>query len=344
MIFDICLNKGGFIMVEWWGEHDGIDFPHVVMSQQFEREHLERLFKLIRLLKENVPMGYMVDWLRGCNVAAMFWEPSTRTRLSFESAINRLGGHKVSSENAGDYSSTVKGETLPDTIGTILKFANIVVMRHKQEGAGHIAARRANKEALPYAIINGGDGKGQHPTQALLDLYTLFEKFGRIDGLKIAMVGDLLRGRTVRSLSYMLSKFRNVEIILVSSKYSRMNDDVKEHLTEQKVRWSEKDNLIDVVGSVDAYYMTREQLERENNPIKKWLMRRASLKLMMTWEVADKMKGDSIILHPLPRNKEIAVEVDDNVRAYYFPEVENGLYTRMALMAIIWSYLKPRLG
>lgn len=326
--------------IKWWGEHEGIGFPHVVASQQFSREQLERLFALTTILKEKVPKGTAVNWLTGCNCANLFYEPSTRTRGSFETAENRLGATKVSSENASEFSSAVKGESLGDTGNTWSKMADIIIMRHKQEGAALKVARRVNREKNPPAVINGGDGKGQHPTQALLDFYTIFKRFGMIDGLKIAMVGDLKRGRTVRSLAYMLSKYKDIEIVFVSSRSSRMGQDVKDHLTEHGVNWSESSDLIEVVRRVDVVYMTRPQLEREWNPFKRWFMKRAYRKLMMTLAIAEQMPRDSIILHPLPRNEEIAEEVDDNERAWYFIQVENGVYVRMALLLIIFNESK----
>jgi aspartate carbamoyltransferase catalytic subunit len=327
-------------MVKWWGDYEGVGYPHVVASQQFSRSQLEMFFKLTRILKEQVPRRIVVDWLKGCNCANLFYEPSTRTRGSFETAENRLGATKISSENASEFSSAVKGESLGDTGSTWAQMADVIVMRHKQEGAAHEVARRMLKYGYPLAVINGGDGKGQHPTQALLDLYTIFERFGRIDGLSIAMVGDLLRGRTVRSLAYMLSKFEGVKIFFVSSNFSRMGQDVKDHLSEHSVKWSETEDLLAAANFGNVVYMTRPQLEREWNPINRWLMRRANEKLMMTLQIAEEMPGDSIILHPLPRNVEIAEEVDLNERAWYFRQVENGVYIRMALLLAIFNSSK----
>lgn len=325
-------------MVQWWGEYEGIGYPHVVASQQFSREQLERLFVLAALLKKQVPKRTVVDWLKGCNCANLFYEPSTRTRGSFETAQNRLGATKVSSENASEFSSVVKGESLGDTGITWAQMAEIIVMRHKKEGAALEVARRMIKYGYPLAVINGGDGKGQHPTQALLDLFTIFERFGRIDDLTIAMVGDLARGRTVRSLSYMLSKYKVKGIKFVSSQSSCMGQDIKDHLDEHGVKWSESFDLRVAAHESDVVYMTRPQLEREWNPINRWLMRRANRQLMMTLQVAEQMPGDSIILHPLPRNEEIPEAVDADKRALYFRrQIENGVYVRMALLLAIFN-------
>jgi aspartate carbamoyltransferase catalytic subunit len=323
--------------IEWWGDYDGIGFPHVVASQQFSREQLERLFDLTAILKSRILKGTVVDWLKGCSCANLFYESSTRTRGSFETAQNRLGAMKISSENASQFSSAVKGESLGDTGLTWAKMAEVIVLRHKSEGAAREIASRVNRLKNPPAIINGGDGKGQHPTQALLDIFTMFERFGRIDGLKILMVGDLARGRTVRSGAYMLAKYKPEEIKFVSSRTSRMGQDIKDHLDEYGIKWSESFDLLEAARDADVVYMTRPQLEREWNPYKRWAMIRANKKLMMTLNIAEQMPGDSIILHPLPRNEEIAEEVDDNERAWYFHQVENGVYMRMALLLIIFN-------
>jgi aspartate carbamoyltransferase catalytic subunit len=321
----------------WWGSHEGVDFPHVVFSQQFSRENLDKIFELAMLLKLYVPKRKRVDWLAGCNCANLFYEPSTRTRGSFETAENRLGAVKVSSENASEFSSAVKGESLGDTGSTWAQMADVIVMRHKIEGAAKTVALRVNREENPPAVINGGDGKGQHPTQALLDLYTMYERFGRVDQLKVVMAGDLENGRTVRSGAFLLAKYDGVEITFVSSPFSRMRQDIKDHLTEHGVKWSETDDLLEAAKWADAVYMTRPQLERVWNPLKRWLMRRANAKLMMTLSIAEQMSGDSIIMHPLPRNVEIPEEVDANERAWYFLQVENGVYIRMALLLIIFN-------
>jgi len=318
-------------MVEWWNEHDGIKFPNVVMAQQFSREQLERIFSLSAILKQSVYKGKMVEWLYGNIVLTLFYEPSTRTRLSHEVAALRLGARVISSENAAEFSSAIKGETLEDTIRICSAMADLIVIRHKETGS----AKKAANVFKNSPIINGGDGKGQHPTQALLDTFTIQEHFGHVDGLKVAMVGDLKRGRTVRSLSYMLSKFEGVEIFFVAPQVAQMNQDIKEHLTENNIPWEEMDNLIDVARFADVVYMTRYQLERAESAEERMALEAASKNHIMNKFVANSMPEKSIIMHPLPRIEEIRWSVDQNLRARYFEEAENGIYVRMALLLAI---------
>jgi aspartate carbamoyltransferase catalytic subunit len=236
---------------KWWGEDEGVKFPHVVMSQQFNREQLEKLFNLATILKKEVPQGARVDWLVGKIIATLFYEPSTRTRFSFEAAALRLGAGVISSENAKEFSSAIKGEVLQDTIEIMSKNADAIIMRHPETGSAKVAAMV--RGASP--VINGGDGKGQHPTQALLDIFTIREHFGSVDNLRVAMIGDLKHGRTVRSLAYMLSKFKNVKITFVAPEIVQMGSDIKKHLTENKVFWQEEGNLIKAARKSDVVYM-----------------------------------------------------------------------------------------
>ncbi len=324
--------------IKWWGEHDGVDFPHVVMSQQFSRKQLERLFKLTSILKSDLGKAKRIDWLYNYLICTLFYESSTRTRFSFETAAFRLGAGVISSENAAQFSSAIKGETLEDTIRIISDKADLIVLRHKETGA----AARAAKVTNCVPIINGGDGKGQHPTQALLDVFTIYEHFGRIDGLKIAMVGDLKRGRTVRSLTYMLSKFSGVEIIFVAPKCAQMGQDIKDHLTENKIKWSESEDLQEVARIADVVDMTRYQLERADSTEEREEMEEASKTHIMNRTIANSMPENSIIIHPLPRREEIRWSVDTNPRARYFQQAANGDYLRMALLLAILNLSKAQ--
>jgi len=327
---------------KWWGDYEGVGFPNLVASQQFDKEHLLTLFQLSKVLKRNVPKGTRQDWLKGCTCLNLFSEPSTRTRGSNEMSEGRLGAAKISFDN-DQFSSAVKGESKTDAgLAWHAMEVDIIVMRHKDENAALDVARCLSHEENPPAVINGGDGKGQHPTQALLDLFTIFERFEKIDNLTIAMVGDLLRGRTVRSLAYMLSKFTGVKIIFVSSRFSKMGQDVKDYLNEHGVIWSETENLVEAARQSDVVYMTRPQLERERNLIKRWLMRRANRNLTMTKIIAEQMPMSSIIMHPFPRNEEIETDVDSNERAWYFWQMRNGVYIRMAIMLIIGNPTKAK--
>jgi aspartate carbamoyltransferase catalytic subunit len=261
-------------------------------------------------------------------MGTLFYEPSTRTRFSFETAMHRLGGHVISTENAGEFSSAAKGETLEDTIRMLNGYADVIVIRHKEVGS---AKRAAAASRVP--VINAGDGAGQHPTQALLDLYTIRKEIGAIDGLRIAMVGDLAQGRTVRSLTYLLSKFKNVTIYFVAPPLLKMKEDILEHLREHSVPYIEGTDLDKVLPEVDVVYQTRIQKERFGDRIADYEKCRGIY--IIDQESLRLMKPESIIMHPLPRLEEIAMEVDQDSRAAYFRQAQNGLYVRMALLTMV---------
>src|ERR1700716_4528574 len=225
----------------------GSRLRHVVESQQFSRPLLEELLDRADAMKKQPHLfsGRLV----GRVMAALFYEPSTRTRLSFEAAMLRLGGQTMGRDNAGEFSSAAKGETLEDTIRIVSGYADAIVLRHNEEGA---AKRAAAVSSVP--VINAGDGPGQHPTQALLDLYTIKKELGRVDGLRIAMVGDLANGRTVRSLSYLLSKFDGVELVFVAPPAVAMGRDMKTHLDEKGTSYRETEDLEAVLPEVDVVY------------------------------------------------------------------------------------------
>jgi aspartate carbamoyltransferase catalytic subunit len=260
-------------------------------------------------------------------MASLFYEPSTRTRFSFESAMLRLGGSVITTENAREFSSAAKGESLADSTRIMNGYADVIVMRHNEAGS---AARAAEISDIP--VINAGDGAGQHPTQALLDLYTIVDAFNGVDNLKIAMVGDLRYGRTVRSLSYLLTKYANVEIVFVSPAVCRMEGDIKAYLDRNNLLWREETDLNAVASEVDCIYMTRIQKERFHSP-DDYL--EAAGKYILTPERVEAMKPDAIIMHPLPRVDEIPKAVDDDPRARYFQQAQNGLYIRMALLVLL---------
>src|SRR5438093_4623888 len=228
---------------------------HVVESQQFSRALLEELFTRADEIKRE-PHRF-IGRLAGQVMAALFYEPSTRTRLSFEAAMLRLGGQTMGTDNAREFSSAAKGETLEDTVRIVSGYADVIVLRHNEEGA---AKRAAAVSTVP--VINAGDGPGQHPTQALLDLYTIRAELSKIDGVSVAMVGDLANGRTARSLAYLLSKFRDVTVWFVAPPQVAMGDDIKAHLDEHGVRWHETRDLEEVLPVADVVYQTRIQKER----------------------------------------------------------------------------------
>jgi aspartate carbamoyltransferase catalytic subunit len=300
----------------------GSRLRHVIESQQFSRSLLEELFARSDEIKRE-PHKFM-GRLNGQVMAALFYEPSTRTRLSFEAAMLRLGGQTMGTDNAREFSSAAKGETLEDSIRIVGGYADVIVIRHNEEGA---AKRAASVSSVP--IINAGDGPGQHPTQALLDIYTIKDELNRVDGIKVAMVGDLANGRTVRSLTYLLSKFKDIKIWFVAPPAVAMRDDLKTHLDEHHVSWVETEDLESVLPEVDVVYMTRIQKERFANPdaynAVKGIYRIDARSL-------DLMRKYAIVMHPLPRIDEIAPEVDEDPRAAYFRQARNGLPVRMALL------------
>ena len=298
---------------------------HIVESQQFDKEFLADLFQRAEYFSTH---GKITD-LAGHTLASLFYEPSTRTRFSFEAAMYRLGGNVITTENAREFSSLAKGESLEDTIRIISGYVDVIVMRHNEIGA---AKRAAEISTVP--IINGGDGAGQHPTQALLDLYTLHQKFGRLEGLKVAMVGDLRYGRTVRSLTYLLAKYDGVELIFVAPPVSRMHDDIKDYLDRVGVTWREEEDLEAVLPKVHSVYMTRIQKERFLDQAE---FEQASNAYRLTPENLATMAPGAALLHPLPRLDEIDPAVDGDPRALYFQQARNGLWIRMAIIQYLLS-------
>jgi len=304
-------------------------YTHITHSQQFTPDFLFELFTLTDDIRSN-PEKYN-DVLRGKIVATLFYEPSTRTRFSFESATYRLGGEVITTENAQEFSSATKGETIEDSIRVISAYADFIVMRHFEEDS----SKRAMSTAK-VPIINAGSGKSQHPTQALLDVYTIWKEVGKLENIHVAVVGDLLRGRTCDSLVYLLSKFKGTHFSFVSPENCNVKESLKEHLNESGSTYKELDDMNDCISEVDALYMTRIQKERFHNTEE---YEAAKGKFILTNGDAEKMKDSAIIMHPLPRVDEIDVAVDRNKRARYFEQAENGLWVRMALLVLLNSNL-----
>src|SRR3989344_3618408 len=228
---------------------------HIIESQQFDKKFINKIFSIADRLEKK-----SYNSLKGKIMASLFYEPSTRTRFSFESAMLKLGGSVITTENADKFSSAAKGETLEDSIRVVNNYADVIVLRHYENGASERAARVSR---IP--IINAGDGTGQHPTQALLDLYTIKKEMKKIDGTSIAMVGDLKHGRTIRSLSYLLGKYKNIKIYFVSLKDLRVKDDIKSYLKKHRIYYKEIEDLRSVIGKIDVLYQTRIQKERFKN-------------------------------------------------------------------------------
>ncbi|ESQ47849.1 hypothetical protein EUTSA_v10020870mg [Eutrema salsugineum] len=300
----------------------------VIEGQQFDREMLSAIFDVAREMEKIEKSSSQSEILKGYLMATLFYEPSTRTRLSFESAMKRLGGEVLTTENAREFSSAAKGETLEDTIRTVEGYSDIIVMRHFESGAARKAAATAN---IP--VINAGDGPGEHPTQALLDVYTIQSEIGKLDGISVALVGDLANGRTVRSLAYLLAKFKDVKIYFVSPEIVKMKDDIKDYLTSNGVEWEESSDLMEVASKCDVVYQTRIQRERFGERLD--LYEAARGKYIVDKDLLGVMQKNAVIMHPLPRLDEITPDVDADPRAAYFRQAKNGLFIRMALLKLL---------
>jgi aspartate carbamoyltransferase catalytic subunit len=300
---------------------------HVIESQQFDRPLLEQVFSTAELMREVAASGGNT-LLAGRIMATLFYEPSTRTRLSFETAMMRLGGQVLTTENAREFSSALKGETIEDTVRIVGSYADVLVIRHYESGA---AARAASFAPVP--VINAGDGPGQHPTQALLDLFTIQSELGRIDGLRVAMVGDLANGRTVRSLCYLLALYQDIQITFVAPPAVSMRDDIKEYLQGRGVAFREESDLRAVLPDCDVVYQTRIQKERfADRPADYEAVRGI---YVIDREAMELLPRAAIVMHPLPRVDEIQPEVDDDPRAAYFRQAANGVFVRMALLKLL---------
>jgi len=303
---------------------------HLTRTQQFTRASLNELFDLADSLQ-----GMREESLKGKILACLFYEPSTRTRFSFESAMMRLGGNVLTAESGYENSSVAKGETIEDTIRVISYYADAIVMRHPEEGAAEKAAKVAG-----VPIINAGDGAGQHPTQALLDLYTINRELRGADGAHVAIVGDLRYGRAARSLAYLLGKYKDVHVTFISSPELRMKSDIIQYLTRHKVTFEETEEFEKVMKKADVVYQTRVQKERFPSAGE---YQRFKGRYVISRKVADSMKKGTIIIHPLPRVGEIEPEVDDSPHAVYFKQVNYGLHVRMALLKMLLGTSKrPR--
>ena len=265
------------------------------------------------------------DLLKGKILANLFYEPSTRTFSSFAAAMERLGG-SVLAINEVRYSSVAKGESLPDTIRTLECYADVIVIRHPEVGSAAIAASVAQKP-----VINAGDGIGEHPTQALLDAFTLHEELGSMEGLTVTMVGDLKFGRTVHSLSRLLSMY-GAKFNYVAPDILRMPRELIAELEAQGIKQTEPKSLDDVIAESDVLYVTRVQRERfESEDVYNSVKGAYTINK----EVLSKAKKRMIVMHPLPRVNEISTDIDDDPRAAYFRQMEYGLYVRMALLAMV---------
>ncbi|XP_004504677.1 aspartate carbamoyltransferase 3, chloroplastic [Cicer arietinum] len=314
--------------IHYFSDGQKFQLDDVIEAQQFDRDIFNAIFEVARdmeNIEKNSPGNQI---LKGYLMATLFYEPSTRTRLSFESAMRRLGGDVLTTENAREFSSAAKGETLEDTIRTVEGYSDLIVLRHFESGA---ARRAADIAGIP--IINAGDGPGQHPTQALLDVYTIEREIGKLDGIKVGFVGDLANGRTVRSLAYLLAKYKDVKIYFVSPDVVKMKDDIKDYLTSKGVDWEESSDLVEVASECDVVYQTRIQKERFGERLD--LYEKARGKYIVNQNILKVMQRHAVVMHPLPRLDEITVDVDSDPRAAYFRQAKYGLYIRMALLKLL---------
>ena len=297
----------------------------ILSVKQFNRNDIQYIFEVAHEMSGMVRRVGTFDLLKGKILANLFYEPSTRTSSSFTSAMERLGG-SVIPINEVRYSSVSKGESLPDTIRTLECYADVIVLRHPEMGSAALAAQYARKP-----LINAGDGAGEHPTQALLDLFTISEELKRLDGLTITMVGDLKYGRTVHSLARLLTLF-DVKINYVSPDILRMPAEIMAEVADSDTPQAEYRDLDPVLAESDVIYVTRVQKERFENPEEYEQVKGA---YVINREIMNKAKEEMIVMHPLPRVTEISMDVDDDPRAAYFRQMEYGLYTRMALLAMV---------
>ena len=305
---------------------NGLTGEDIISVDQFDIDKLRYIFARAREMREMVNRIGGTDLLKGSVLAALFYEPSTRTSSSFIAAMERLGGSVIPITQGVQFSSVSKGETLADTVRTLEQYADAIVLRHPEIGSAKLAADYAS-----VPVLNAGDGAGEHPTQALLDLFTIREELGHIDGLKIAMVGDLKYGRTVQSLTKLLLHF-DVSLRYVSPEILRLPLNTMNHVIDAGLDVRETHDVADVIENADVLYVTRVQKERFSD-----LAQYEEVKdyYEITAELMEKAKDKMIVMHPLPRVGEIHYNVDKDPRAAYFRQVQNGMYIRMALLAAV---------
>jgi aspartate carbamoyltransferase catalytic subunit len=305
---------------------NGLTGQDIISVSQFEPEKLDYIFTRTREMREMVERVGATDLLKGHVLTCLFYEPSTRTSASFIAAMERLGGGVIPITQGVQFSSVSKGETLADTVRTLEQYSDVIVLRHPDIGSAQVAADYAR-----VPVINAGDGAGEHPTQALLDLFTIEEELGRIEGLKIALVGDLRYGRTVHSLVRLLRQY-NVSLRFVAPEILRLPLTIMNEVIDAGINVRETHDVADVIANADVLYVTRVQKERFTD-----LAQYEEVKdhYEITPEIMAKAKEKMIVMHPLPRVGEIHYAVDHDPRAAYFRQVRNGMYIRMALLAAV---------
>lgn len=301
---------------------------HILAAEQFNKDELQHLFVVAEEFRDHdqsiESRRKTLDLHRGRFMLSMFYEPSTRTRFSFEIAAKKMGMEVVGTENAAEFSSAAKGETIEDTIKVFNEYGvDCISLRTKEDGH---AARAASVSEI--SVLNGGDGKGEHPTQAALDMFTINDELGRLDNLNVVLGGDLKHGRTVRSLAQLVSKYAGNKITFVSTPELQIGSDIKAKLTEDGTGFEETSEMFDALREADVVYWTRLQLERHQQTEislnqSNFVLGAAALEVL---------PSDAIIMHPLPRQDEIPATTDADPRAKYFKQAGNGLYVRMAML------------
>jgi aspartate carbamoyltransferase catalytic subunit len=304
---------------------------HILEAQQFDKKMLKGLFTLADSMERIVEKGGS-DTLHGKILASLFYVPSNRTRFSFESAMMRLGGQVLGTDMAEAFSSELKGGSLEETIRTIGYYSDVIVLRHSESGS---AKRAAKVSQVP--VINGGDGAAQHPTQALLDLYTIERELGGVDGVVIAFVGDLTNSRSVRSLCYFLAKYSGIKMYFVAPDTLRMREDMAQYLRKHNITSNEvygfETSLEDLAKKVDIFYVTQIPVGSFGDHLEEYAM--AKKHFVINRKIMRSMKKNSILMHPLPRGGEILSEVDGDLRAVYYRQVSYGVRIRMAILCSV---------
>ncbi len=306
---------------------NGMTGQDILSVEQFDHEQLSYIFSRSHEMRELVERVGACDLLKGYILTCLFYEPSTRTSASFIAAMERLGGSVIPITQGVQFSSVSKGESLPDTIRTLEQYSDVIVLRHPEIGSAKAAA-----DAAGIPVINAGDGAGEHPTQALLDLFTIREELGEIEGLKIAMVGDLRYGRTVHSLTRLLMLYKDISLRFVSPDTLRLPMKLMNDLRDRGIKVRETHDVADVIENADVLYVTRIQKERFNDPQQYEEVKDC---YEITPELMTRAKEKMVVMHPLPRVGEIHTTVDADPRAAYFRQVKNGMYVRMALLAAV---------
>ncbi len=305
---------------------NGLKGKDILSVDQFDNDMLAYIFHRAEEMRELVEYVGACDLLHGNILSCLFYEPSTRTSASFIAAMERLGGSVIPITQGVQFSSVAKGESLPDTIRTLEQYSDVIVLRHPEIGSARVAA-----EAADIPVINAGDGAGEHPTQALLDLFTIKEELGTIDGLKIAMIGDLRFGRTIHSLTKLLINY-DISLRFVSPDILRLPMAIMNHVIDRKIEVRETHDVAEVIENVDVLYVTRVQKERFTDMAQ---YEEVKNQYLITTELMKRAKSKMVVMHPLPRVGEISEDVDKDARAAYFRQVKNGMFIRMALLAAV---------